>query len=100
MAYLAPECATSGNAGAAGQLARFGVPGYRSNVRQLLDWLVDDPAIHSELQTLGARWSDYGPAIWLQGLTLQQKRRIPGSYGCGMSPCNWICGRACVSDSG
>ncbi len=58
-------------------LARFGVPWLQDQRQQLLDWLVDDPAIHSELQTLGARWSDYGPAISLQGLTLQQKRKDP-----------------------
>ena len=58
-------------------LARFGVPWLQDQRQQLLDWLVDDSAIQSDLQGLGARWSDYGPAISLQGLTLQQKRKDP-----------------------
>ena len=57
--------------------ARFGVPWLQDQRQQLLDWLVDDPAIQSDLQGLGARWSDYGPAVTLHGLTLQQKRSEP-----------------------
>ena len=58
-------------------LARFGVPWLQEQRQQLLDWLVDDPAIQSDLNGLGARWSDYGPAVTLHGLTLQQKRSEP-----------------------
>ena len=57
--------------------ARFGVPWLQDQRQQLLDWLVEDPAIQSDLQGLGARWSDYGPAVTLHGLTLQQKRSEP-----------------------
>ncbi|GAB3241424.1 YhdP family protein [Pseudaeromonas pectinilytica] len=57
--------------------ARFGVPWLQAQRQALLDWLVADPALSSQVASLGARWTDFGPAITLQGLELRQKRDEP-----------------------
>jgi uncharacterized protein (TIGR02099 family) len=57
--------------------ARFGVPWLQAQRQALLNWLIADPALESQVDSLGARWTDFGPAIALKGLSLQQKNREP-----------------------
>lgn len=58
-------------------LARVGLPWIQDQRQALLEWLISAPELDGSLGGLGVHWTDYGPAIALQELTLKNRAAQP-----------------------